>query len=135
MVRLEDGIEARRCSFCDGMFVSPWAWAELLSRAHASQVARFYGEELRQPLPSAKLFEIVYCPRCRTQMDRASFAVHSDVVVDVCVWHGIWFDAGELLRAVGWLEKHPQVRIETSLIYEKLIGMGARLGLLQGRKP
>jgi Zn-finger nucleic acid-binding protein len=162
MFTLADEIPARRCGTCDGVFITPWPWAELLSRARASEVARSAEVPAqRRQLPPAKLFESVYCPRCRSMMDRACFAMHSSVTVDVCVWHGIWFDAGELATAVAWVEEtkeddvvrrlrheadgfERQRRLQSAVydargdanqIYEKLMGMGDRLGLLPIKKP
>lgn len=38
------------------------------------------------------------CPRCATMMNRVNFAPGTGLVLDVCVEHGYWLDAGELGR-------------------------------------
>lgn len=41
------------------------------------------------------------CPRCVTMMNRVNFAPGTGVILDVCVEHGYWLDAGELGRMVA----------------------------------
>lgn len=43
------------------------------------------------------------CPTCRQQMNRRNFERVSGIVVDQCVRHGTWFDAGELEAAVRFI--------------------------------
>jgi Zn-finger nucleic acid-binding protein len=38
------------------------------------------------------------CPRCATLMNRVNFASGTGVILDVCIEHGYWLDAGELER-------------------------------------
>lgn len=38
------------------------------------------------------------CPRCVTMMNRVNFASGTGIILDVCVEHGYWLDAGELGR-------------------------------------
>ena len=62
------------------------------------------------PLEGSKLFPLARCPCCRCDMERATFAARSGISVDVCIVHGIWFDAGELFQTVRWLaEGRPTV--------------------------
>jgi Zn-finger nucleic acid-binding protein len=37
-------------------------------------------------------------------MNRTNFGTHSGVIVDVCMRHGIWFDAGELPKVLEFVE-------------------------------
>jgi Zn-finger nucleic acid-binding protein len=43
------------------------------------------------------------CPDCSRLMNRENFGRRSGVVIDVCKTHGVWFDAGELGDAVGFV--------------------------------
>jgi Zn-finger nucleic acid-binding protein len=43
------------------------------------------------------------CPQCAETMARVNFGKHSGIVVDVCRWHGTWFDAGELDAAMEFV--------------------------------
>jgi Zn-finger nucleic acid-binding protein len=38
-------------------------------------------------------------------MERATFGARSNVVIDVCPPHGVWFDAGELAQALALAER------------------------------
>ena len=38
-------------------------------------------------------------------MNRQNYGRRSGVIVDVCSKHGIWFDAHELDRVVGWVRE------------------------------
>ena len=102
-VALESGLFAQHCDSCGGILVDPWAWTEILTRAHALDLARLDPGGAPPSLSPARLAETVVCPHCHMQMDRARFSVQSGVLVDVCIRHGIWFDAGELIRAADYV--------------------------------
>ncbi|MGH8273457.1 MAG: zf-TFIIB domain-containing protein [Gammaproteobacteria bacterium] len=36
------------------------------------------------------------CPRCRRKMEKANAAGQDSLLLDQCLEHGLWFDAGEL---------------------------------------
>ena len=43
------------------------------------------------------------CPVCERLMQRRNWGLRSGVLVDVCAAHGVWFDADELARILGWV--------------------------------
>jgi Zn-finger nucleic acid-binding protein len=43
------------------------------------------------------------CAVCGALMNRQNYGRKSGVILDVCRAHGIWFDAGELPRVLGWI--------------------------------
>lgn len=43
------------------------------------------------------------CPVCRTMMNRKNFGQISGVIVDVCGYHGTWFDRGELEKIMDFI--------------------------------
>ena len=45
------------------------------------------------------------CPLCHGVMNRVNFGKRSGVIVDVCKAHGVWFDRGELARAIEFVAK------------------------------
>ena len=51
---------------------------------------------------SSYAVRVLGCPRCTATMERSVFARHSDIQVDTCKPHGIWFDLGELRRAIAF---------------------------------
>lgn len=44
------------------------------------------------------------CPQCSARMSRRRYKKVSDVIVDECIGHGVWFDADEFERVVQFLE-------------------------------
>jgi hypothetical protein len=51
------------------------------------------------------LVGMVRCASCNNEMERGRFASSSPIVVDVCVRHGVWLDAGELGEVVDFVAK------------------------------
>ena len=43
------------------------------------------------------------CCVCKQLMVRQHFGRQSGVIVDVCKYHGVWFDADELPRILDWI--------------------------------
>ncbi len=37
------------------------------------------------------------CPACSREMERGRFGASSNIVIDVCLTHGIWLDSGEVV--------------------------------------
>ena len=37
------------------------------------------------------------CPGCSREMERGRFGASSNVVIDVCLTHGVWLDSGEVV--------------------------------------
>lgn len=93
-----------RCIRCEGVFVSLERMSELVER-------RELLEELRALLPrdtggagaSGPMY--VRCPVCATLMNRKQYASGAKVVIDVCRLHGLWFDAGELVRVLDFIAR------------------------------
>jgi Zn-finger nucleic acid-binding protein len=91
------------CGRCGGQFVEGALLQELLERR-----ALVGGAVPRRALArSTALAEVRYipCPACKKLMGRKNFGGTSGVIVDVCVTHGVWFDAGELPRVLAFVEK------------------------------
>jgi Zn-finger nucleic acid-binding protein len=55
-------------------------------------------------LPKDILLQIVDCPDCHREMDRARFAQRASLVVDICLVHGMWLDAGELVSLLTFVK-------------------------------
>ena len=43
------------------------------------------------------------CPECRELMYRRNFASNSNIIIDECNKHGVWFDNKELAAAINHL--------------------------------
>jgi Zn-finger nucleic acid-binding protein len=75
------------------------ALAEILAAAEV-------GGALREPPPKRVMEPSVHyvsCPQCHCSMNRMRFGKLSGVIVDVCMKHGTWFDAGELTRVIAFV--------------------------------
>ena len=44
------------------------------------------------------------CPECNKLMQRENFMGRSGVIMDACVDHGVWLDAGELKQIKDWIK-------------------------------
>ena len=86
------------CQHCRGIFVTARSWCAFIARPELALAL-----ESRIPAPAAQpaeLLAMLSCPVCRKQMERGRFAASSSVIVDVCIMHGMWLDAGELRDVV-----------------------------------
>jgi Zn-finger nucleic acid-binding protein len=93
------GATIHACPGCHGMFVGARAWCTLVARPDLAQaiVAKL---PARGGPPSA-LVRLLRCPACPREMERGRFGASSAIVIDVCVAHGMWLDAGEVVAVVG----------------------------------
>lgn len=91
-----------RCPGCAGALVTPADWGELLGDHDAERqvVAQMVPPLPGKALPDSALAALVRCPVCRREMDRFRFAALTDVSVDTCADHGLWFDAKELVAVL-----------------------------------
>jgi Zn-finger nucleic acid-binding protein len=101
------------CASCGGLFVAAKEWTELLEVATVVEAA-IIDTTGATPLSSSQIFPLAACPACRTTMERATFAARSSISVDVCIVHGIWFDAGELFQTLRWLSDGRPVQPPTN---------------------
>jgi Zn-finger nucleic acid-binding protein len=98
-----DGV-AYECLDCRGLFIEPTIFARMAADREAASLPF-----APPPPPSARLSgpdaEVRYlkCPVCRAVMNRTNFGHRSGVIVDVCKFHGTWFDDGELTRVLEWI--------------------------------
>jgi Zn-finger nucleic acid-binding protein len=90
------------CARCGGQLVEHALLRDLLERTElcGALISRVVPHE------QAAVDRVRYlpCPACRGLMNRTNFGTHSGVIVDVCMRHGIWFDAGELPRVLEFVE-------------------------------
>lgn len=96
------------CGACAGVFVFRAALEATLREAAAIDGASSYRSAPVQ-LPTRpsgafeETFQYLRCPVCERTMNRKNFLRKSGVIVDECLAHGVWFDAGEVQRAGAFL--------------------------------
>lgn len=95
----------RSCDTCGGVLVDHATLAALVREVEANPAGRPSLEARRSGSGRMVLDEVRYlpCPDCATSMNRRNFGRTSGVIVDVCMVHGTWFDAGELTRTVSFV--------------------------------
>ncbi|MDB4936422.1 MAG: hypothetical protein JWP87_3394 [Labilithrix sp.] len=83
------------CQTCHGIFVGARAWCTLVARP---ELARAIASRLpARAAPPSELVRMLRCPACSREMERGRFGASSNIVIDVCVSHGIWLDSGEVV--------------------------------------
>lgn len=93
-VQADAAARVHTCARCGGIFVPARAWCLLADRP---EIAKTIEARLAKPeIPRHTLLAFLRCPSCGSQMERGRFAATTSAVVDVCTFHGVWFDAEEL---------------------------------------
>ncbi len=89
------------CDACTGIFI-PHETFEMMQDS-SQRVILPTGRSEAGGLELEKAVTYVRCPVCRTLMNRKNFAGISGVIVDVCGYHGVWFDSGELGKVMDFV--------------------------------
>jgi Zn-finger nucleic acid-binding protein len=113
-------VHVEQCARCLGCFVRTEEFSELVER---ESLAGASGREPAAPvvapptpLPRQVLLEEIHCPHCAGMMERARFAQHASIVIDVCAKHGAWLDAGELAQVVEHVQRTAAGTAEPSAV-------------------
>lgn len=99
--------EIVECTSCGGIWLEPRVFDDLCTRSEASGTLR---RTLLGDAPKSRPVEesrIVYvkCVTCSEFMFRKNLGPGSGLILDVCKDHGVWFDHGELVRALEFAEQ------------------------------
>jgi Zn-finger nucleic acid-binding protein len=113
------------CAKCEGV----WADAEAVRQVCADQeqqaaVLGLAPPQVTEPINFDEHIHYIPCPVCKNLMNRVNFAECSNVIVNVCIKHGTWFDRDELRRVVefiraGGLERQRSRQIEDLAEHQK----------------
>jgi Zn-finger nucleic acid-binding protein len=83
------------CPSCHGILVGARAWCTLVARP---ELAPAIAAKLpARAAPPSELVRMLRCPACAREMERGRFGNSSNIVIDVCLTHGIWLDSGEVV--------------------------------------
>ena len=100
------------CPGCDGLWIMP-GMLERFEKAFDDAEARLPSVEhtlsdpYTRPSPlqdPAAGREYRRCPQCGERMARRQYQRVSGVLVDECLGHGVWFDAGEFNHVIEFLK-------------------------------
>lgn len=97
-----EGGTLRDCGQCGGQFVDHALLEALLVQREVYGARLPKSPPRHNPLDSPVRY--LPCPECQEVMMRKNFGRSSGIIVDVCVKHGVWFDAGELPRVLAFVE-------------------------------
>jgi Zn-finger nucleic acid-binding protein len=98
---------ARECPDCTGLWIDTEAFDRICG--DREQHSSILGAAGAAPAPRhdglrPKDVRYLHCPACNALMNRVNFAKISGVVMDVCKHDGVWLDAGELQRIIGFID-------------------------------
>ena len=95
----------RECEKCDGLWADSQTFEGICADSEKqSAVLGFIGVRTAKSDMLTKI-SYVRCPDCGEMMNRSNFARSSGVIVDICRKHGVWFDADELPKIVGFIKE------------------------------
>jgi Zn-finger nucleic acid-binding protein len=97
------GLVCHTCARCHGVLLTARSWCALVAQP---ALATALETNVARPAAATELLGLLSCPACKREMERGRFAASSNVVVDVCILHGMWLDRGELTDVV----KHASMR-------------------------
>ncbi len=96
------------CKKCRGIWM-PSGMLEKLEALHedvepptrSQQLAQQKKNESERVIDTNLVYK--HCPQCGDLMQRKQYQRMSKVVIDSCLGHGVWFDAGEFRQVVAFL--------------------------------
>ncbi len=93
------------CEKCHGVFLAAQDFT-LVVTDYMNGVELPVGVELLPIAPGNEIdrIPIVKCLFCLKEMERVNFASRSDAIIDVCMVHGLWLDAGELVPMLHFVK-------------------------------
>ena len=95
-----------KCERCFGLFFDNFELKRLLEESNVKSYWIDYKRLqslLQYPLHKDKI-QYRKCPQCNKIMQRKNYMNRSGVIMDTCVDHGIWLDAGELKQIKDWIK-------------------------------
>jgi Zn-finger nucleic acid-binding protein len=96
----------QQCDTCAGSWLATDVFTSLCTDREAqAAVTAVFGAKAGAPPSQPRLGEVRYrhCAVCKNMMNRVNFGRVSGVVIDLCKGHGVWFDPGELSRALSFV--------------------------------
>ncbi len=97
------GLECRRCT---GLWLDHAVFDHFVGQAKERSVAGLGAAGQSRAGVSAQQAGPAYrkCVHCSAIMNRKNYGKRSNVVIDLCRLHGVWFDADELNRILTWVQ-------------------------------
>lgn len=110
--RLVGDVLLDECPGCHGVFLDTSAVERVVRERRGASATALAGmvegperAELSASTAARRGKLYIKCPDCDQVLNRVNFGRRSGIIVDVCRYHGTWFDAGELPRIVDFVMK------------------------------
>ena len=116
------------CVRCGGQMVGHGLLRALLEQREVLGSAVPSPADAPRGNPLAEPVRYRPCPSCQQLMNRKNFGGASGIIVDVCVRHGTFFDAGELPRVLEFVRRGGLAHARATL--QNAAPPSASLGLL-----
>jgi Zn-finger nucleic acid-binding protein len=114
-----DRFIVEKCPRCFGLFFDNHEFEALLEKSTGNSYwinHKKLHSLLQHPLHK-DIVQYRKCPECSSVMHRKNYMNRSGVIMDVCIKHGVWLDAGELKQIQEWTalggKQHAKEAIET----------------------
>jgi Zn-finger nucleic acid-binding protein len=105
---LGQGLSVLECGRCAGLFLGNDTFRHVLDRAeqlsHTIHGPAGAGPQ-SQATSASQGPAYRACVHCEKLMNRKNYGKRSNVIIDVCKEHGVWFDAQELSRVLAWVRE------------------------------
>ena len=92
------------CPQCEGVWVEKGSLSALLELPLATLSESPIGASLTADHDDLSLAPMIACPMCQEPMTRYVYCADSGITLDRCIRHGIWFDDGELSKAMDYVQ-------------------------------
>lgn len=98
------------CKSCGGVWLEHHQLSDVLGIDSISKIAKSEEAEIFKSSNSLPRQAVKYlaCPECNDIMDRHNFMRYSNVILDKCNKHGVWFDKHELAAVMDYLHNRPE---------------------------
>jgi Zn-finger nucleic acid-binding protein len=136
---LDAGLTLIECHGCAGIWLRHEEF-DLVTQRARGEAALYTPQSLAKAREQNTLQQAgpMYrrCPVCKNMMTRRNHGKTSGVIVDLCVDHGVWFDADELDRILTWIraggEDHSRKVQEKLRDRDRRIPMDANTAAMMG---
>ena len=112
-----DRFMVEKCPRCFGLFFDNHELEALLEKSTGNSYwinHKKLHSLLQHPLHK-DVVQYRKCPECSSIMHRKNYMNRSGVIMDVCIKHGVWLDAGELKQIQEWRALGGNERIKETI--------------------
>jgi Zn-finger nucleic acid-binding protein len=113
---LQTGATKKLCGSCGGAFLLRKNISDLLESIRAGRATDALASspyrsmfQTTETVKQEARIRYLPCPCCGDLMNRTELIVSSQIVVDMCVTDGVWFDAGEIRHATEYIRNRREL--------------------------